>query len=128
MLGINLLFRVGRWLLAAPLEDSGLMPPSYYRSRALAALDGDDFRESLRYLKLAGPPDREPARLIGQLIILRCRLLQEQHQRQCQAIADLGRQTSPPSPPNRYQEILTAEHQALALLDRYEQEARAYLG
>lgn len=128
MLGINLLFRLGRWVLAAPVEDSGLMPDSYYRSRALAALEEDDFRESLRYLKLAGRSDQEPIRFIGQLIILRCRLLKEQHQRRCQAVEDLRLQESHPPLQNRYQEILTEEQKALDLLGRYEQEARAYLG
>lgn len=126
MLGVNLLFRLGRWLLAAPLADAGLLPESYYRSQALAALEADDFPESLRYLKLANHPDRESIRMIGQLIILRCRLLREQHQRRGQAVAQLLRQGTL-SPPDRYQELLAEEQKAVALLGRYEQEARAYL-
>ncbi|MFP3866932.1 MAG: hypothetical protein ACLFUU_02065 [Desulfobacteraceae bacterium] len=128
MLGLNLLFRLGRWLLAEPVEESGLMPKGYYRSRALAALEEDDFPESLRYLKLAGPPDRDAVRLLGQLIILRVRLLKEQHQRHCQAVEELQQQNPLAAQPERCQELLIQEHQALALLERYELEARAYLG
>ena len=128
MLGLNLLFRLGRWLLAEPVEESGLMPEGYYRSRALAALEEEDFPESLRYLKLAGPPDRDTVRLLGQLIILRLRLLKEQHQRRCQAVEELQQQSSQAAPPERYQELLEQEHQALDLLEGYEQQARAYLG
>ncbi|MBW1917146.1 MAG: hypothetical protein JRI57_03875 [Deltaproteobacteria bacterium] len=128
MLGLNLLFRLGRWLLVEPVEESGLMPEGYYRSRALAALEEDDFPESLRYLKLAGPPDREAVRLLGQLIILRLRLLKEQHQRRCQAVEELQQQTPPAAYSGRYQELLDQEYQALDLLGRYEQEAMAYLG
>ncbi|MBW2134722.1 MAG: hypothetical protein JRG72_05735 [Deltaproteobacteria bacterium] len=111
MLGLNLLFRLGRWLLVEPVEESGLMPEGYYRSRALAALEEDDFPESLRYLKLAGPPDREAVRLLGQ-----------------QAVEELQQQTPPAAYSGRYQELLDQEYQALDLLGRYEQEAMAYLG
>ncbi|MDD3581212.1 MAG: hypothetical protein PHW74_09355 [Desulfobacca sp.] len=128
MLGLNLLFRLGRWLLAEPVEDSGLMPEGYYRSQALAALEEDDFPESLRYLKLAGPPDRDAVRLLGQLIILRLRLLKEQHQQRCQAVAKLQHQEPRAAPLERYQELLSQEQQALALLGQYEQEAKTYLG
>ena len=128
MLGLNLLFRLGRWLLAEPLEDSGLMPKGYYRSQALAALEEDDFPESLRYLKLAGPSERDAVRLLGQLIILRLRLLKEQHQQRCQAVAELLQQGKLSSSSDCTQELLAEEQKAVALLGRYEQEALKYLG
>ena len=77
--GLNFLFRVGRKLLAEPLEDSGLLPGKYYRSQALAALQENDFPECLRYLKMAETHRKAQARMVAQLLILRCRMLLDDH-------------------------------------------------
>jgi hypothetical protein len=123
MIGLNLLFRLGRKFLAAPLEDSGLMPASYYRSQALSALESDDFAESLRYLKLADGDDPRQLCLVIQLLVLRLRLLQEQHQYQCRAIQELLQKETQPDRTSRYQEVLSQEEVAVRLLSRHEQEA-----
>ena len=122
--GLNLLFRLGRRLLAAPLEDSGLLPGKYYRSQALAALEEQDFPGCLRYLRLAAPRRRAQTRMIAQVLILRCRLLREKHWRQQQTLQELCRRESDAAKQARYTEILQAEEKAIQFLDSYIQEAR----
>ena len=118
-LGVNLLFRVGRKLLAEPLEDSGLLPGKYYRSQALGALEENDFPECLRYLKMAETHRKAQARMVGQLLILRCRMLREDHQHRVQSLAERLRLEPDPETVRRYEQILTEEHKALQLLGRY---------
>ena len=125
-LGLNLLFRLGRRLVAAPLEDSGWLPDTYYTSQALAALEEDDFTEALRYLKLS-QNETPVARLVSQLLILRCRLLAERHRRQRQAVAAAAAGEDDPGRAGRYDEILVQENRALMLLQGYEAEARSGL-
>jgi hypothetical protein len=123
-LGVNLLFRVGRKLLAEPLEDSGLLPGKYYRSQALGALEENDFPECLRYLKMAQAHRKAQARMVAQLLILRCRMLQEDHKCRVQSLeARLPLETDPEKL-CRYEQILTEEHKALQLLGRYVGEAQ----
>jgi DNA-binding SARP family transcriptional activator len=123
-LGINLLFRVGRKLLAEPLEDSGLLPGKYYRSQALGALEENDFPECLRYLKMAEAHRKAQARMVGQLLILRCRMLREDHQHRVQSLEERLRLEPDPETVRRYEQILTEEHKALQLLGRYVREAQ----
>ena len=123
-LGVNLLFRVGRKLLAEPLEDSGLLPGKYYRSQALGALEENDFPECLRYLKMAETHRKAQARMVAQLLILRCRMLQEDHQRRVQNLEKMLRLELDPEKIGLYQQILTEEHKALQLLGRYVREAQ----
>jgi DNA-binding SARP family transcriptional activator len=122
--GINLLFRVGRKLLAEPLEDSGLLPGKYYRSQALGALEENDFPECLRYLKMAEAHRKAQARMVGQLLILRCRMLREDHQHRVQSLEERLRLEPDPETVRRYEQILTEEHKALQLLGRYVREAQ----
>jgi len=125
-IGLNLLFRLGRRLLAAPLEDTGWLPDTYYSSQALAALEEDDFTAALRYLKLSH--NYAPAaRLVSQLLILRCRLLTQQHRGQRQAMAAATAGESNPGRVRRYEEILAQEDRALTLLQGYAAEAGAWL-
>ncbi|AEB08511.1 hypothetical protein [Desulfobacca acetoxidans] len=123
-LGINLLFRMGRKLVAAPLEDSGLLPNRYYYSQALDALEGNDFPECLRYLRLAGADQRRKARLVSQLLILRCRMLQEQHKLHVQTLQEMLRINCGDGLDRRYQEILTEEQKAIGLLEGYVRDAQ----
>jgi hypothetical protein len=123
-LGVNLLFRVGRKLLAEPLEDSGLLPGKYYRSQALGALEENDFPECLRYLKMAEAHRKAQARLVGQLLILRCRMLQEHHQRRVRTLEEMLRLEADPETVRRYQQIFEEEQKALQLLERYIREAQ----
>ncbi len=122
--GLNLLFRVGRKMLAEPLEDSGLLPGKYYRSQALAALEEQDFPECLRYLRLAEPQRKAKTRMIAQVLILRCRLLREEHQSRLDTIATLAQQEPDAAKRQRYEEIARAEEKAILLLDSYIREAR----
>lgn len=133
MLGLNLLVRLGRKVLAGPVAEAGLLPTSYYRHLTLAALEEDDFPGALNYLKWAADP------LLAQILVLRLRLLAAKHDRQRQAIQGLlegargiGFEPEPftgqrPVPLKKYQDLLQAEDQALGLLGEYEGKALALL-
>jgi hypothetical protein len=115
MLGLNLLMRLGRSVLKGPVTEAGLLPAKVYSHLVLAALEEEDFSGALGYLKWAQDP------LLAQLLVLRLRLLSARHERQRQAI--LGRTAQ--APPEKYQELLKAEAQALGLLKEYEGRALA---
>ena len=63
MLGLGLLVRLGRQVLAGPVADSGVLPARYYRHLALAALEEEDFPGALRHLKWAADP------LLAQILV-----------------------------------------------------------
>jgi len=133
MLGLNLLVRLGRQVLAGPVAEAGLLPASYYRHLVLTAMEAEDFPGALNYLKWAQDP------LLVQLLVLRLRLLAAKHGRQRQAIldrleADRGPGLRPekdtgwkPVPLEKYQDLLQAEDRALGLLGDYEGMALALL-
>jgi hypothetical protein len=123
-LGLNFLFRVGRKVLAEPLEDTGLLPGKYYRSQALAALTENDFPECLRYLQMAETHRKAQARLVAQLLILRCRMLLADHTGQAQGLTDRLNLEAAADKRQRYKEILTEELRAIQLLERYIREAQ----
>jgi hypothetical protein len=123
-LGLNFLFRVGRKVLAEPLEDSGLLPGKYYRSQALAALTENDFLECLRYLKMAETHRKAQARMVAQLLILRCRMLRSDHNCRVQSLTDRLQRETAADKRRRYEEILTEERRAIQLLERYIREAQ----
>lgn len=126
MLGVNLLVRLGRQVLAGPIAGTGLLPVSYYRHLVLEALEAEDFPGALDYLKWTDDA------VMVQLTVLRLRLLASRHARQRQAIMELIETDSSagiqpvsdtgwkPAPPEKYQELLQAEDQALKLLAAYE--------
>ncbi|HEY9073158.1 MAG TPA: hypothetical protein VIN67_03410 [Desulfobaccales bacterium] len=118
MLGLNLLIRLGRSVLKGPVTDAGLLPAKVYRHLVLEAIEGDDFPEALNYLRWAEDP------LLAQLLVLRLRLLAAKHDRQRQAIQELlegdGGTGWKPRLPEKYQDLLEAEDQALRLLKEYE--------
>jgi len=128
-LGLNLLIRLGRSVLKGPVTDAGLLPAKVYRHLVLEALEAEDFPGALDYLKWAADP------LLGQILVLRLRLLAAQHSRQRQAIlelleADSGTGFQPvsltgrrPVPLKEYQALLEAEEKALELLAGYEAQA-----
>ncbi len=125
MLGVNLLVRLGRQVLAGPVAEAGLLPASYYRHLTLAALEAEDFPGALNYLKWAADP------LLAQILVLRLRLLAAKHGRQRQAILDLLEADSDtskgPVPLEKYQDLLLAEDRALGLLREYEGKALSLL-
>jgi hypothetical protein len=120
MLGINLLVRLGRRLLAGPLEESGLLPQGYYRHQALAALEEEDFPEVLRYLALAAPAAPPETRLVAQIAVLRLRLLEASHERRRQALLNLEDSSALSPEPHKLQELLRHEDLALKLLGQYQ--------
>ena len=122
MLGLGLLVRLGRQVLAGPVADSGVLPAGYYRHLALAALEAEDFPGALRHLKWAGDP------LLAQIIVLRLRLLSARHRRQLSAIHDLSASESSPERREQYETLLAEEARALELLQDYEARAMAHLG
>ena len=123
-LGVNLLFRMGRKFLAEPLEDTGLLPGKYYRSQALAALEENDFPECLRYLKMAQAHRKAQARMVAQLLILRCRMLLPGHYDRLRVLADRLQLEKETARRSRYQELFAAEQKAVRLLERYIREAQ----
>ncbi len=123
-LGVNFIFRVSRKLLAEPLEDSGLLPGKYYRSQALAALQENDFPECLRYLKMAQTHRKAQARMVAQLLILRCRMLLEDHKGRLRILSDRLQLQTETDKLSRYQELFAEEQKAVRLLERYIREAQ----
>ena len=96
-------------------------------------MEAEDFPGALDYLKWAQDP------LLAQILVLRLRLLAARHGRQRQAILELlegdgSAGFQPVSDPGRrpvllekYQDLLTAEDQALKLLAAYEARALGLL-
>ena len=114
MLGLGLLVRLGRQVLAGPVADSGMLPSGYYRHLALAALEAEDFPGALRYLKWAADP------LLAQIMVFRLRLLSARHRQQSEAIQDLSASESSPERREHYKTLLSEEARALELLAGYE--------
>ena len=121
MLGLGLLVRLGRQVLAGPVADSGVLPGGYYRHLVLAALEEEDFPGALRHLKWVEDP------LLAQIIVLRLRLLSAGHRRQLAAIQDLLASESRPARREHYETLLSEEARALELLRDYETRALAHL-
>lgn len=117
MLGIGVLVALGRRFLAATLADTGLLPASYYRHLALAALEEEDFPQALEWLPFAQDP------LLTQLLVLRLRLLAAKHEEQRGAVQDLLNQNPPATLRERGQVLLEQENRALELLRQYEKNA-----
>ena len=122
MLGLGLLVRLGRQVLAGPVADSGVLPGGYYRHLVLAALEEEDFPGALRHLKWVEDP------LLAQIIVLRLRLLSARHRRQQEAVQDLLRSASSAARREPYESLLAEETRALELLADYENRALAHLG
>ena len=122
MLGLGLLVRLGRQVLAGPVADAGMLPAGYYRHLFLAALEDEDFPSALHYLKWAENP------LLAQILILRLRLLSAKHRRQVEVIEELrSRADLTAEHRERCQALLVQENRALELLKEYEIEALAHL-
>jgi hypothetical protein len=121
MLGLGLLVRLGRQVLAGPVADAGILPTGYYRHLVLEALEEEDFPRALHHLKWANNP------LLAQIIILRLRLLSAKHRRQVATVQDLLRSALPAVHRERGQELLEQECRALELLRGYEGQALEYL-
>jgi hypothetical protein len=122
MLGLGLLVRLGRQVLAKPLADSGVLPAGFYRHLILAALEEEDFPGALHYLKWAEEP------LLAQIIVLRLRLLRARHRDRLAAVQDLLRSELNAARREKYQALLSEETRALELLRQYEVRALVHLG
>lgn len=115
MLGLGLLVRLGRQVLAGPVADAGLLPASYYRHLILEALEEEDFPRALHYLKWSDDL------LLAQIVVLRLRLLAGRHRRQVAVIQDLMQRSDlMVEHQERCQELLAQETRALELLSEYE--------
>jgi len=122
MLGLNLLVRAGRSLLAGPVADAGWLPAKYYRHLVLEALEEDDFPGALNYLQWTDDP------LLAQLLILRLRLLAREHQQQCQTLQNLLANGLPEERREKCRVLLEKQERALELLTEYEGRARKFCG
>jgi hypothetical protein len=121
MLGLNLLVRLGRRVLAPVVADTGLLPAAVYRHLVLAALEEEDFPGALNYLPWALDP------LLGQILVLRLRLLAAHHRRQYQALGELLENGLPVERRERCRALLNEESKALDLLGQYESKAMLIL-
>ena len=117
MLGLGLLVRLGRQVLAGPVADSGVLPASYYRHLVLAALEEEDFPGALRHLKWVEDP------LLAQIIVLRLRLLSAGHRRQYKKVQELLAAELAPGRREPYESLLSEEARARELLAGYEARA-----
>ena len=122
MIGLGVLVALGRRFLAATLADTGMLPASYYRHLALAAMEEEDFPRALEWLPFAQDP------VLTQLLVLRLRLLAARHDEQRQAVQELLEQHPPETLRDRCQDLLTQENRALELLEQYERHALEILG
>ncbi len=122
MLGLSLLVRLGRRVLAGPVAGSGLLPASYYRHLALAAMEGEDFPGALDYLQWVKDP------LLAQLLVLRLRLLADRHGRRRQVLSGLLQEAPAGGTREKGQALLQVEERALKLLRAYEARALGLLG
>jgi hypothetical protein len=121
VIGLGILVRLGRQVLAGPVADAGVLPAGYYRHLVLEALEDEDFPRALRHLKWAADP------LLAQIIVLRLRLLAAQHERQRQALLNLSFPDLPAARRKSYRDLLDQENRALELLGNYEAQALARL-
>ncbi|MFZ5453775.1 MAG: hypothetical protein ACOZF2_18130 [Thermodesulfobacteriota bacterium] len=122
MLGLGLLVRAGRSLLAGPVADAGWLPGSYYRHLVLEALEEDDFPGALNYLQWTDDP------LLAQMLILRLRLLIREHQQQQETLVGLASNDLPAERQEKCRDLLEKQNRALALLRGYEGRALALAG
>jgi hypothetical protein len=114
MLGLGLLMRLGRRVVAGPVSDSGMLPAGYYRHLTLEALEEEDFPGALRHLKWAGDP------LLAQIMVLRLRLLMGRHRRRLETMREWLATDLTAEKRQQYQSLLAADTQALQLLKDYE--------
>ncbi|MDI6852493.1 MAG: hypothetical protein QME75_02660 [Deltaproteobacteria bacterium] len=114
MFGLGILVGLGRRLLAGPVADSGLLPAGYYRHLALAAMEEEDFPRTLEYLKWAEDP------LLVQIFIFRLRLLKARHREQSQSYELLLKQSPACGQEEKIRTLLSQEHRALEILERFE--------
>ena len=117
MLGLNLLARLTRHLLAGPVADAGILPAGYYRHLALAAMEEEDFPGALRFLKWAEDP------LLAQILVFRLRLLAGAHHRQRQALQDVLQTSLQEETVERCRALLAPGDRALKWLGAYEAQA-----
>ncbi|MEJ2070399.1 MAG: hypothetical protein P8X65_00285 [Syntrophobacterales bacterium] len=117
MIGLGVLVALGRRFLAVTLADTGMLPASYYRHLALAALEEEDFPQALAWLPFAQDP------LLTQLLVLRLRLLAAKHEEQRGAVQELLDLNPPEKLRDRGRALLEYENRALELLGRYEKNA-----
>ena len=117
MIGLGVLVALGRRFLAVTLADTGMLPASYYRHLALAALEEEDFPQALAWLPFAQDP------LLTQLLGLRLRLLAAKHEEQRGAVQELLELNPPEKLRDRGRDLLEYENRALELLGRYEKDA-----
>jgi hypothetical protein len=122
MLGLNLLVRAGRSLLAGPVADAGWLPAKYYRHLVLEALEDVDFPGALNYLPWTDDP------LLAQLLILRVRLLAKEHDQQRQTLKSLLSNGLPEERREKCRALLEKQERALDLLQEYEGRALRFCG
>jgi hypothetical protein len=139
MIGLGTLFRMLKGALGKPLEDTGALPTRYYLHEILRSLDHDNIGEAVQLLRMSRGAlgDRSRWEMVRQQVIFRCRVLKDGHSKRIRLIekriADLkkhGRlpwqwfQKKPVEKLAQYEEALTLEKSARALLEKHESELK----
>ncbi len=122
MLGLSLLARLGRRVVAPAVAQTGLLPAACYRHLALAALEEEDFPGALKYLPWARDP------VLAQVLVLRLRLLAAGHRRRFQALEEMLQNGLPEEKRQRVRALMSEEGRALELLRQYEGQGLQVLG
>jgi hypothetical protein len=139
MIGLGILLRILRRLLGKRLENTGALPTRYYLGEILRSLDHDNMEEAVKLLKMSRGAliDKSRWELVRQQVLFRCRVLMERHGRRIRLIEDrveaLKNHRKRPwqwlrkdrvENLTQYEEILSLEKRARALLESHERELK----
>lgn len=140
MVGLGILFRIFRRFVGKSLEDTGALPTRYYLNEVLNSLDKDDIGQAVKLLKISGGArvDKSRWEVVRQQVLFRCRLLMERHHKRIHTIENRikiirnrGRipwrwfQKEPTERLVEYENVLSLERRAQALLEQYEKDLKS---
>jgi hypothetical protein len=139
MIGLGTLFRMLRRVLGKPLEDTGALPTRYYLHEVLRSLDHDNIGEAVQLLRMSKGAlvDKWRWEMVRQQVIFRCRVLKDGHSKRIRLIEkripELKKhgklpwqwfQKKPVEKLAQYEEALTLEKSARAILEKHEIELK----
>ena len=139
MIGLGILFRIFKGFLGKSLKNTGALPTRYYLHEILRSLDHDNIGEAVKLLKMSKGAlvDKSRWELVRQQVLFRCRVLMGRHCRRIRSIEDRieklknhGKlpwrwfQKRPVEKLTHYENTLSLEKRAQALLENYERELK----